>query len=50
MVDRKKHHLLLTTYNYYNQLSDSSVTSVSLPAMTLSTLSAKIDIDELDPK
>ena len=50
MVDRKKHHLLLTTYNYYNQLSDSSVTSVSLPAMTLSTLSAKIDIDELDPR
>ncbi len=50
MVDRKKHHLLLTTYNYYNQLSDSSVTSVSLPAMTLSTLSAKIDIDDLDPR
>lgn len=50
MVFSKKYHLLFTTYKNYNQLPDSTVTCVSLPAMTLSTLFAKIDIDDLDPK
>lgn len=40
----------MTTYKNYNHLTDSTVTCLSLPAMTLSTLSAKIDIDDLDPR